>query len=58
MSYVLQPEIGRWMILQHKTRKQGSKNKLKHRKGVSPYHKEHFKLGKKLIPNILFTGMT
>ena len=34
------------------------KNQLKHRKGVSPSDKEHFKLGKKLIPNILFTGMT
>ena len=45
------------MILQHTTSQQGSKNQLKHRKGVSPSHKEHFKIDKKLIPNILLTCM-
>ena len=58
MSYVLQPTIGRWMIFQHTASQQGSKNQLKHRKGVSPSHKEHFKIGKKLIPSILLTRMT
>ena len=31
---------------------------MKHRKGVSPSHKQHFQLAKKLISNILLTGTT